>query len=123
MSSSTLSLPLHDRQITPASAASGTRDARSPSAIPCAMPVPCISQYFSPHQTPSPANAGYSPKPRAGFSFSLDSEEESAATLWDASGAHGGRVPDAVFAYAGAAKLIYLLDMQAKDLTRGMTNE
>ncbi|KAG0693242.1 hypothetical protein DFH29DRAFT_816540 [Suillus ampliporus] len=56
------------------------------------------------------------------FSFSLDTAEESAAALRAASDAHGGHVPDAVFACAGAAKPMYLLDMQAEDLTRGMSN-
>ncbi|KAG1750529.1 uncharacterized protein EDB91DRAFT_1235048 [Suillus paluster] len=56
------------------------------------------------------------------FSFSLDTAEESAAALRAASDAHGGHVPDAVFACAGASKPMYLLDMQAEDLTRGMTN-
>ncbi|KAG1735866.1 uncharacterized protein EDB91DRAFT_1056011 [Suillus paluster] len=56
------------------------------------------------------------------FSFSLDTAEESAAALRAASDAHGGHVPDAVFACAGAAKPMYLLDMQAEDLTRGMAN-
>ncbi|KAG1826562.1 hypothetical protein EV424DRAFT_1390915 [Suillus variegatus] len=34
----------------------------------------------------------------------------------------GGKVPDAVFACAGAAKPMYLLEMQPEDLSRGMTN-
>ncbi|KAG2051400.1 NAD(P)-binding protein [Suillus hirtellus] len=56
------------------------------------------------------------------FSFSLDNAEESAAALRAASDAHGGQVPDAVFACAGAAKPMYLLEMQPEDLSRGMTN-
>lgn len=56
------------------------------------------------------------------FSFSLDTAEESAAALQAASDAHGGQVPDAVFACAGAAKPMYLLEMQPEDLSRGMTN-
>lgn len=56
------------------------------------------------------------------FSFSLDTAEESAAALQAASDAHGGKVPDAVFACAGAAKPMYLLEMQPEDLSRGMTN-
>ncbi|KAJ8589599.1 NAD(P)-binding protein [Rhizopogon salebrosus TDB-379] len=56
------------------------------------------------------------------FSFSLNTAEESAAALRAASDAHGGCVPDAVFTCAGAARPMYLLDMQAEDLTRGMTD-
>ncbi|KAG2131328.1 hypothetical protein DEU56DRAFT_814007 [Suillus clintonianus] len=56
------------------------------------------------------------------FSFSLDTAEESAAALQAASDAHGGHVPDVVFTCAGAAKPMYLLEMQPEDLTRGMTN-
>lgn len=56
------------------------------------------------------------------FSFSLDTAEESAAALQAASDAHGGKVPDAVFACAGVAKPMYLLEMQPEDLSRGMTN-
>ncbi|KAG1722271.1 hypothetical protein EDB19DRAFT_1768543 [Suillus lakei] len=56
------------------------------------------------------------------FSFSLDTAEESAAALQAASDVHGGQVPDAVFTCAGAAKPMYLLEMQPEDLTRGMGN-
>ncbi|KAG2746529.1 NAD(P)-binding protein [Suillus brevipes Sb2] len=56
------------------------------------------------------------------FSFSLNTAEESAAALQAASDAHGGKVPDAVFACAGAAKPMYLLEMQPEDLSRGMAN-
>ncbi|KAG2104719.1 uncharacterized protein F5147DRAFT_703680 [Suillus discolor] len=56
------------------------------------------------------------------FSFSLDTAKESAAALQAASDAHGGKVPDAVFACAGAAKPMYLLEMQPEDLSSGMTN-
>ncbi|KAG2087357.1 hypothetical protein BD769DRAFT_1366242 [Suillus cothurnatus] len=56
------------------------------------------------------------------FSFSLDTAEESAAALQAASDAHGGQVPDAVFACAGAAKPMYLIEMQPEDLSRGMAN-
>ncbi|KAG1796334.1 uncharacterized protein HD556DRAFT_1234542 [Suillus plorans] len=56
------------------------------------------------------------------FSFSLDTAEESAAALQAASDAHSGQVPDAVFACAGAAKPMYLLEMQPEDLSSGMTN-
>ncbi|KAG1876041.1 hypothetical protein C8R48DRAFT_690544 [Suillus tomentosus] len=56
------------------------------------------------------------------FSFSLDTAEQSAAALQAASDAHDGKVPDAVFACAGAAKPMYLLEMQPEDLSRGMTN-
>ncbi|KAG0698564.1 hypothetical protein DFH29DRAFT_810217 [Suillus ampliporus] len=56
------------------------------------------------------------------FSFSLDTAEESAAALRAASDAHGGHVPDAVFACAGASKPMYLVDMETEDLTQGMTN-
>jgi 3-dehydrosphinganine reductase len=56
------------------------------------------------------------------FSFSLDTAEESAAALQAASNVHGGQVPDAVFACAGASKPMYFLEMQPEDLSRGMTN-
>lgn len=56
------------------------------------------------------------------FSFSLNTAEESAAALQAASDAHGGKVPDAVFACAGASKPMYLLEMQPEDLSRGMAN-
>ncbi|KIK40434.1 hypothetical protein CY34DRAFT_107785 [Suillus luteus UH-Slu-Lm8-n1] len=56
------------------------------------------------------------------FSFSLNTAEESAAALQAASDAHSGKVPDAVFACAGAAKPMYLLEMQPEDLSRGMAN-
>ncbi|KAG2104729.1 uncharacterized protein F5147DRAFT_775552 [Suillus discolor] len=56
------------------------------------------------------------------FSFSLDTAEESAAAFQAASDAHSGKVPDAVFACAGAAKPMYLLEMQPEDLSSGMTN-
>ncbi|KAG2143690.1 hypothetical protein DEU56DRAFT_733169 [Suillus clintonianus] len=56
------------------------------------------------------------------FSYSLDTAGESAAALRAASDGHGGHVPDAVFACAGASKPMYFLDMQAEDLTRGMMN-
>ncbi|KAG1751848.1 hypothetical protein EDB19DRAFT_1674042 [Suillus lakei] len=56
------------------------------------------------------------------FSFSLDTAEESAAALRAASDGHGGHVPDAVFACAGAAKPMYFLDMQPEDLVLGMVN-
>ncbi|KAG1775867.1 hypothetical protein EV702DRAFT_1113512 [Suillus placidus] len=56
------------------------------------------------------------------FSFSLNTAEESAAALQAASDAYGGQVPDAVFTCAGAAKPMYLLEMQPEDLSRGMAN-
>ncbi|KAG2340737.1 NAD(P)-binding protein [Suillus weaverae] len=56
------------------------------------------------------------------FSFSLNTADESAAALQAASDAHGGQVPDAVFACAGAAKPMYLLEMQPEDLSYGMAN-
>ncbi|KAG2070775.1 NAD(P)-binding protein [Suillus decipiens] len=56
------------------------------------------------------------------FSFSLDTAEESAAALQAASAAHGGQVPDAVFACAGAAKPMYFFEMQSEDFSRGMVN-
>ncbi|KAG1839561.1 hypothetical protein DFJ58DRAFT_812053 [Suillus subalutaceus] len=56
------------------------------------------------------------------FSFSLNTAEESAAALQAASDAHGGQVPDAVFACAGTAKPMFLLEMQPEDLSRGMEN-
>lgn len=56
------------------------------------------------------------------FSFSLNTAEESAAALQAASDSHSGKVPDAVFACAGAAKPMYLLEMQPEDLSRGMAN-
>jgi 3-dehydrosphinganine reductase len=56
------------------------------------------------------------------FSFSLNTAEESAAALQAASNAHSGQVPDAVFACAGAAKPMYLLEMQPEDLSYGMAN-
>ncbi|KAG0693843.1 hypothetical protein DFH29DRAFT_815079, partial [Suillus ampliporus] len=45
--------------------------------------------------------------------FPLDTAEESAAN-----DAHAVHLPDTVFSYAGAAKPVYLLDMQAEDLTQ-----
>ncbi|KAG1883373.1 hypothetical protein F4604DRAFT_1575867 [Suillus subluteus] len=56
------------------------------------------------------------------FSFSLNTAEESAAALQAASDAHSGQVPDAVFACAGTAKPMFLLEMQPEDLSRGMEN-
>ncbi|KAG1847354.1 hypothetical protein DFJ58DRAFT_663380, partial [Suillus subalutaceus] len=56
------------------------------------------------------------------FSFSLNTAEESSAALQAASDAHDGQVPDAVFACAGAAKPMYLLEMQPEDLSREMEN-
>ncbi|KAG0693030.1 hypothetical protein DFH29DRAFT_1084423 [Suillus ampliporus] len=50
--------------------------------------------------------------------FPLDTAEESAAALRAANDAHAVHLPDTVFSYAGAAKLVYLLDMQVEDLTR-----
>lgn len=56
------------------------------------------------------------------FSFSLNTAEESAAALQAASDAHGGQVPDTVFACAGTAKPMFFLEMQPEDLSRGMEN-
>ncbi|EIW81773.1 oxidoreductase [Coniophora puteana RWD-64-598 SS2] len=54
------------------------------------------------------------------FSFSLNSASESAAALKAASDAFGGRAPDAVFACAGAAKPMYVMEMSEEDMTKGM---
>ncbi|KAG1852863.1 hypothetical protein DFJ58DRAFT_841760 [Suillus subalutaceus] len=56
------------------------------------------------------------------FPFSLNTAEESSAALQVASDAHSSQVPDAVFACAGAAKPMYLLEMQPEDLSREMEN-
>ncbi|KAG0697076.1 hypothetical protein DFH29DRAFT_836251 [Suillus ampliporus] len=51
-------LPLHNRQITSASAASGTQNVVSFPTGPLAMPVPCIPQPVVPPQTSSPTGVG-----------------------------------------------------------------
>ncbi|KIJ65417.1 hypothetical protein HYDPIDRAFT_130543 [Hydnomerulius pinastri MD-312] len=56
------------------------------------------------------------------FSFALDTAEMSAAALRAASDAHGGHVPDAVFACAGSSKPMFFLEMEEKDMTQGMVN-
>lgn len=55
-----------------------------------------------------------------GYSYAVDSEEESAAALNVAAKAHGGRCPDAVFLCAGASRPGYFIDQTEESLSDGL---
>lgn len=56
------------------------------------------------------------------LAFALDSHDASAEALAAAAAANGGELPDVVFACAGAARPMFLVDMQPDDFERGMVN-
>lgn len=54
------------------------------------------------------------------LSFSVDTEDESAAVLKAAAKLHGGRCPDALFLCAGASRAGFFLEQTEETLQNGM---